>query len=1150
MASAVSAAPFFKQRTQVPERPCVADTCLPVAFVNSAIRTASNSCDDIDSGSGSGSGGDAFFDTMLAATVAREVQQPGRVARKLDKPDPACKELPLDVFSLQELYGERPSELPDGFNCVPTPAEYGNMLVTRNMYGKPLKRPWHSNLWVLYMPGFTRPVIGRHLRLPNSPSRPNAHQWRLLEGIFFSYCIEFHMNMLDVEGVRFYPAFLPPTAGDVNYWARQSIDCTLAVNTVPPTPSGWYIPFARLPKTQSITHVSDKKRGYVLTSAYGQEHPVIRGDRMFPPLDGPTDEKSTYQDGGIGFIVCRPNLSELGVTQETARVDAADGFTSTFTPASASSSAQTIMLYTRIAFTKDALACHDVQLCKINAAIQFALANGPTDKHGVPWVSIASTATPESACSENMYGTVFNVAPDELGHVLENTTDINAVNVPRDVLTVLTRSIALTEHIASYEDAHTEARFRVALAEKLLSADAPDGETDVTVIMPVLVNSDAFSSLAGTVTDDDDAARYVHQERLYSAASFPHIVQQYNAAMVAVTARQSLCACSPILNDIAPPDAAAYDDKTVLILGFGIDVCVGATEKQLTRDDVRRYQRVAGDLATRFMWDMMMFDPSLAVVSTRSFTFLSLFTDKAPGLLCVKSTRDGVAVKKTNTSDSRKTRDPHPALLNFSVETVPYTPKALPCAPIPELTREEARTNPFMREMLHGPLRPTSVSGCLASMYRRGGANDTDVSGTAHAWPVYGALVNKNTMEPKTPKNPFGFFGPEVTEEQRFAGLRFLFAPLYNAAYNEIYKKDGRWSKEGSTRRVWNKAYGMDLKDLHAALGWRLYPAFASEYADPRAVNIWELKKMVEAQLQFALRYGRVLRRLLSNHRRKIRCDYPIVIFRNYFYDTKKRFPDAPVLRMFVSALNAYQKNVILGEKPPQTHRKHKLSSGNTVAAACASAKKKLSTNFVVKCDGSDESDNDEDYDEHLNTADGEDADVDIDVDADAGVRSTSRAPAVIPIYDGDEGDDVDDSHRFVAGTVYDAVDPMAAMYGYNDDYEEILTNDIVDAGYVGTGKPKRRASRRADDDEEDEFDDDDGVDDDGDGVDDDKGINDKDVEDGFVLMPGTVAARMSQVQSVFQTYDGIGSRFQTAVSTFAMEPGSVLVRPSKRVKL
>lgn len=1140
-------APFFKQRIQVPERPCVADTCLPVAFVNSAIRTVSSTYDD-DAGA---EVGDGFFDTMLAATVVRDVQQPGRVERKLEKPESACKELPLDVFSLQELYGERPSELPEGFKCVPTPVEYGNMLVTRNMYGKPLKRPWHSNLWVLYMPGFTRPVIGRHLRLPNSPSRPNAHQWRLLEGIFFSYCIEFHMNMLDVEGVQFYPAFLPKTTDDVNYWARQSIDCTLAANTVPPTPSGWYIPFARLPKTQSITHVSDKKRGYVLTSAYGQEHPVIRGDRMFPPLDGPTDEKSIYQDGGIGFVVCRLNLKEAGVTQETARVH---GSGSASASASGPPPAQTIMLYTRVAFSKDALASHDVQLSKINAAIQFALANGPTDKHGVPWVSIASTATAESACSENMYGTVFDVAPDNLRHVLENTTDINAVNVSRDVLTVLTRSIASTEHIDSYEDAHTEARFRVALAEKLLSADAdaPDGETDVTVIMPVLVNSDAFSSLAGTVTDGDTSARYVHQERLYSAASFPHIVQQYNAAMDAVAARRSLCACSPILNDIAPPDAAAYDDKTVLILGFGIDVCVGATEKQLTRDDMRRYQRIAGDLATRFMWDMMMFDPSLAVVSTRSSTFLSLFTDKAPGLLCVKSTRDGVAVKKTNTSDSRKTRDPHPALLNFSVETVPYTPKALPCAPIPELTREEARTNPFLREMLHGPLRPTSVSGCLASMYRRGGANDTDVSGTAHAWPVYGALVNKNTMEPKTPKNPFGFFGPEVTEEQRLAGLRFLFAPLYNAAYNEIYKKDGRWSKEGSTRREWNKAYGMDLTFLHAALGWRLYPAFASEYADPRAVHIWELKKMVEAQLQFALRYGRVLRRLLSNHRRKIRCDYPIVIFRNYFYDTKKRFPDAPVQRMFVSALNAYQKNVILGEKPPQTHRKHKLSSGNTVAAACAAAKKKLTTtktSYAVKCDGSDESDDEDEHDEaeheHEHRTGDEDADVDI---------HNTRPCAAVPIFDGEDIDDVDDvdnSGGFVAGTAYDAMDPMAAMYGYNnDDYEEILTNDIVEAGYIGTGKSKRRASRRADDDDddEDEDDDDDEEFDDDDGVDD--VVDEKGIEDGFVLMPGTVAARMSQVQSVFQTYEGIGSRFQTTVSTFAMEPGSVLVRPSKRVKL
>lgn len=1122
-------APVVARRVSVPENPCVAGTCIPIAFANDGIRAAASITATVTTVDAD------FLDTMISATVgAGAGAQPlhdGAARRSLDNPEAACSELPLDVFPHSVLYDFRPRVLPEGFSIVPTPTEYGNVLVTPGVDGKPRKQPWHSNLYGLVLPGSSQVIIGRHLRIGNTPACKTGHQYRLLEGIFFSYSIKFHMGALDTPGVRFFPVFLPPTPQDPNYWARQSIDCTLAANTVPPTPPGWFIPFARLPKTQSITHVSNKQlAGYTLTSTYAGVHPVIRGDRVFPPLDGTADEKSTYQDGGIGFVVYRPNFEELGVVQEDAGL--APPVHSPHSPR------QTAMLYARVAFTADALAGQDVQLSKINAAIQFALANSPTDRHGMSWVNVATTAAFDTAVSDNMYGTIFEVPPGDMRRVLETTTDINAVDKQRDVLTVITRSIMTVEKRSSFEEAHTEARFRVALANQLATLPQyPD--SDMCVVMPVLYDSDAYktvvaSDIAGTVTDDASAC-YVHQERVFSSCSFVGIMEQHACAVAAVKARSALSSCSPIINDIAPPDERAYGDKKVVILGFGIDVRLGASESVVSKDAQRRYRRIAGDIVTRFMWDMMMYDPSLCVVSTVKETLLRLETDKAPGLLCVKSTRDSVPVKKTNTSDHRRTRNPHPALPNFSVETVTTAPKPPRCAPIPDLSDEEVRTNPFFNEWIQGTLRPTGVSGCLATLYLDGSANRTMLAGTCHSWCVYGALLNKLCKTPRSAAFPWGYFGPEVTLEQRTSALHVLFAPLYNAAQNEIYKKDGRWAHEDATRRQWNKAYGMSLQGLHWAAGWRSYPSFASEYAEPRAVHIWELKKMVVASLQFALRYGRILRPMLSNHRRKIRCDYPIVIFRNYFYDTKKRFPNAPVARMFVSALNAYKDRVILGEQPPRTHRKVKLPG----AAMPTNTRR-----TAVHCDGSDEDDDEHEHDAGIDTVhSGRIRAVGgAGFQAGAGVGVGGAGAVARVCVDDEDEDDGDGDFDDVA------VDPMAAMYGvFSEDYDEITTSGMsalprCRPGSGSGGRAKKTARMDEDDDDLEDFDEDDDEDDD-------EGDDDVFDRDRGSAAAGTVAERMFEVSSVVP-YDPTALRFRTRVATHAMEPGSVFVRPMKRSRV
>lgn len=98
---------------------------------------------------------------------------------------------------------------------------------------------------------------------------------------------------------------------------------------------------------------------------------------------------------------------------------------------------------------------------------------------------------------------------------------------------------------------------------------------------------------------------------------------------------------------------------------------------------------------------------------------------------------------------------------------------------------------------------------------------------------------------------------------------------------------------------------------MHAVLGYRLYPKFACEIKNPRPIRVWALGQVAASLLQWDVRYGRVQRRLLANHRRRIRYDFATVIFRNYLTMVRKDFGVAPgpppTLPMTVSALNAFK---------------------------------------------------------------------------------------------------------------------------------------------------------------------------------------------------------------------------------------------------
>jgi hypothetical protein len=59
-------------------------------------------------------------------------------------------------------------------------------------------------------------------------------------------------------------------------------------------------------------------------------------------------------------------------------------------------------------------------------------------------------------------------------------------------------------------------------------------------------------------------------------------------------------------------------------------------------------------------------------------------------------------------------------------------------------------------------------------------------------------------------------------------------------------------------------------------------------------------------------RYGRIVRGVLQNRRRRVRQDVPFVI-RNYISQVGQRVPGAPIANLFLSGYNAFSKCLILG---------------------------------------------------------------------------------------------------------------------------------------------------------------------------------------------------------------------------------------------
>ena len=892
-------------RYSIQSRRVVADTCLPamflaqeseeglredlrrfVPFVASDINRDSNvaggrDCvlevdDDLfaDGTAVFAEGGDADHESTTGSCADQSSPM------MYTGPEPSCRDLPLWVFPAFEVFSNRPVVLPSGFYVRQTPLDFSNY-VSESRNKRQCKLLWWPNLYMLKMGEHYRPLFGRYLR----GTREEQRNWIYFELIFSSYCIVFRNEMLDMPHVLFQPLFVPSPKQDSNAWARRVTDFGVGFNTVPPVPPGIYIPFGRLSGSWSINKIKSDTPSGELSSKLGPEHPVLQGKSVFTLPEsgiGPS-----YQDGGVGFMMYRYNASKLGFFDEAEHFG------------------QPIVLFARCAFGQLALASIEEQRRAVYDSVKFALMNAPRASNGQPHVVLDGCHTGQT---ELDFGILHDIPAPAFEHAIAG---VNGVNVREQTCLFLQKAFGAFRgnDIATRHQVDMYMRTYETFSNlKRHSHKRPRDESFVLEDGTALT-SDAVHSIVSLVS------------------KYETIVQQWHA----------IAGASKALFYLAPPDLSAFGDKPVAVFSFILRVRLNVdTKKTISSADAAAYQRILSDYGTRFMWDMMFWNPQLCVLSTQSETFMSLQQDKAPGVLGVNSAKFGVPAKSTSTSDSRRIRNPHPALKGFEVQTTSTAfPSKTPVHP-PHLSAEQAALNPMLRLTLRGPLSPMGVPGTDVSVYRPyTKATATHFAGTCHAWPVIGGYIDRCIRTPSSPTFRWGFFKEQLSEEQCADAIGFLYAPHYNSVGGEIWNLDGRWRLSDFQPRKWSTAYGVSVNMMHRAMAYLLYPAFASEYNTPSTLRIWELKQRCEAVMHWMSRDGRVVRLVFGNRRRELRNDFATNT-RNYVTFMGNRVPGAPIASVFLSAFNAFEHNLIVGETARRWDRKSFGGSGRDSVASSA----------------------------------------------------------------------------------------------------------------------------------------------------------------------------------------------------------------------
>ncbi len=813
-------------------------------------------------------------------------------------PEPSCRDLPLWLFSASELFGERPKVLPPGFFVRQTPVDFSNY-VSESRNKRQCKLLWWPNMYLLKMGETYRPLFGRYLR----GTREEQRNWIYFELIFSSYCIVFKNEMLDVPHVVFQPLFVPAPTQDANAWARRVTDFAVGFNTVPPVPPGIYIPFGRLSGSWSISKLKSSDSSGELCSKLGPVHPVLQGKSVFTLPEsgiGPS-----YQDGGVGFMMYRYDAVRLGFFDEREHFG------------------QPVVLFARCAFGPLALASVAEQRRAVYDAVKFALMNAPRAPDGQAHVVLDACHAGESA---ETFGTMHALQASDM----ESTVMfVNAVDVRKHTRSFVQRALE-TIHGSSLVGAElADVYMRVYDAANKAAESAPDTAASRKRPRP----DESIVLDDGTVFLPDAVHPIVSMVSKYET-----IVKQWHATAGA----------SKALFYLAPPDVDAFGDRPVVVFSFILRVRLNVDmTRPLPATDAAAFQRIMSDYGTRCMWDMMFWNPQLCTLSTQNETFMSLQQDKAPGVLGVNSAKFGVPAKSTSTSDSRRIRNPHPALKHFEVQTssTAFVPKS-PEFP-PHLTTEEAASNPMLQLTLHGPVSPMGVPGTEVSIYRPyTKATATHFAGTCHAWPVLGGYVDKCMRVPSSPSFRWGFFNAALDDKQFQNAVSFLYAPLYNSVGGEIWNLHGRWSTPEFVPRKWNTAYGVSVNMMHRAMAYLLYPAFASEYHNPTTLRIWDLKQRCEAVMHWMSRDGRVVRLVFGNRRRELRNDFATNT-RNYVTFMGGRVPGAPIAPVFLSAFNAFEHNLIVGETARRWDRKAFSGNRRRVASAADASSRQTFDMFM-----------------------------------------------------------------------------------------------------------------------------------------------------------------------------------------------------------
>ncbi len=307
------------------------------------------------------------------------------------------------------------------------------------------------------------------------------------------------------------------------------------------------------------------------------------------------------------------------------------------------------------------------------------------------------------------------------------------------------------------------------------------------------------------------------------------------------------------------------------------------------------YQQTLGDCLTRFMVDMMLADSELAVVPQKSHVALSLFTNKTPGLMNVRSAMQGVPITGNVGSTPRPIKDVHPTCAIKRIDIYEGVPMQPPVAPVRDVALDELMHIPLFQQMLLPSASPLTMRGFEVSVYSPMDGS-TLMAGTRHSWVCLGALTYDRIMRPYHPiHHPLGLFDATVSEEARRACFELLHPALYNVTTLETFWNHGRWSTRDATRREFWRPYALDNVLLTGAVFWVFgYPGFVEDWVTPNRhvpptgsrLDVWHLKTYGKAYLEFAARFGRIVRMLLNNRARNIRRDYSEFVLGTYFCAT------------------------------------------------------------------------------------------------------------------------------------------------------------------------------------------------------------------------------------------------------------------------